>query len=272
MRTLRSGRRAPAHTSLVLTLRLALAPLLLLLLLASAPTTSSAQEPTRDPVPDGEPAAAEESREDHDDDDTATDERERVRVDAPPQDDGARLRTNQRLREIGNQVDTLKEDTFATKSRLLLLRESVLRRSIAGSKIVVVHENDIGAEFELVQVHYGLDRETRWSRGPVTDGSLDGMDATVVIDERLVPGAHLLSVSMVLKGRPWGIFTYMEGYTVTVQASHSFTAEEGIAHEIVVRLTENDGFFTSIEERPTITFEASTQPLDSTAQSVADAR
>jgi hypothetical protein len=174
----------------------------------------------------------------------------------------ARLATDQRLREIGNQVDSLKEETFATKSRLLLLRESVLRRSVAGSKLVVVHKNEMGSEYELVQVLYALDREPKYSKLDYT-GSLDSSERVVVVDESVVPGSHILLSHMVFKGRPWGIFRYMDGYTFTIESSFAFTAEEGKAHLVLVRAYEGGGFFTPIEERPTVRYEFSTQALDS---------
>ena len=161
----------------------------------------------------------------------------------------------------GTQVDVLKEDTFATKSRLLLLRESVLRRSIAGSKLVVVHEDDLGAEFTLQQVLYGLDRIPKFQKIDTKKG-LASLDGTVVIDEKIVPGSHTLVVQLVYRGNDWVVFRYMQGYTFRVRSAYTFVAEEGIAHEIIVRAYEKGDFLTPLEERPTVSFETNNYDLE----------
>ncbi|PJB38369.1 MAG: hypothetical protein CO108_19180 [Deltaproteobacteria bacterium CG_4_9_14_3_um_filter_63_12] len=189
-----------------------------------------------------------------------------------PLEGGAQLEdrnaTDQRLREIGNQVDILKEDTFATKSRLLLLRESVLRRTIAGSKVVVIHSNEMGAEYQLIQVLYALDGDPKFERLDYS-GKLDKMDAEVVIDEKVVPGSHGLVVKMVYKGNDWGIFRYMDGYEYSLSSSYVFNAEEGRAHEIIVRAHEKGGFFTPLEDRPSIQYETTEHELDQSNSAVA---
>ncbi len=169
--------------------------------------------------------------------------------------------TDRRLRELGNQVDSLKEETFATKSRLLLLREAVLRRSVAGSKLVVVHENAMGKEYKLVQVLYALDRQPKFNRLDHS-GELDGIKRSVVVDEQIVPGSHILLTQMVFKGNGWGVFRYMDGYTFTLESSYAFTAEEGKAHEILVRAHEGGTFFTPLEQRPTISYRLTSHDLD----------
>ena len=119
----------------------------------------------------------------------------------------------------------------------------------------------IDYEYELVQVFYALDREPKFGRKD-DSGGLDDLDNTVVIDEKVVPGSHILTVAFILKGAQWGIFTYGDGYTYTLQASYPFTADEGKAHEIVVRGYEKGDFFTAIEDRPEIAFEATAHDLD----------
>ncbi len=170
-----------------------------------------------------------------------------------PGEDERSASTEQRLREIRTQVDVLKENTFATKSRLLLLRESVLRRSIAGSRLMVIHRDDMGSEFKLEQVLYALDRAPKFERVNEKKG-LSKLDDTIVVDEKVVPGNHLLTIVMVFRGNDWFIFRYMDGYAFTVRSSYPFVAEEGKAHEIIVQAYEDGDFLTPLEERPTVSF------------------
>ena len=232
-------------------------------------------EPAEPDAQEGESLSAEEPAEDQVDSNTdGQAELAGQDVEATPEEplpknsDGElSVATEQRLREIGTKVDALKEDTFATKSRLLLLRESVLRRTIAGSKVVVLHNNEMGTEYKLVQVLYALDRQSKFTRLDHT-GELDDLDA-IVIDEQLVPGSHLLMVQLGFKGNGWGIFRYMDGYTFTVESAYAFTAQEGKGHEIVVRAYEDGSVFTPIEERPTISYEMTTHDLAAVGAEVA---
>lgn len=170
-----------------------------------------------------------------------------------PADRSVRGEPEQRLREISSKVEELKESTFNTKSRLLLLRESVLRRTIAGSQVVVIHRDSLGSQYNLVQVLYVLDRDRKLSRIDYED-NFSELNGQIVIDEKLIPGNHILTVKFVYKGAPFGIFRYMDGYTFTLESSYAFNAEEAKLHEITVESKEKGDFFTPYEERPTIQY------------------
>jgi hypothetical protein len=191
-------------------------------------------------------------------------------TDTPPDPNASLFSTNQRLREISNQVEELKEETFAAKSRLLLLRASVLRRTIAGSKVIVIHHDEMGGEYTPVQASYSLDRERKLNRMNTTD--IKNLHEQIIIDEKLIPGSHILTVRMVYKGAPWGVFQYMDGYTFTIESSYAFTAEEGKIHEITSTAFEKGTVFTRYEDRPTIGYQTKTHNLDSASQPVAAAQ
>jgi hypothetical protein len=171
------------------------------------------------------------------------------------------------MRELSNQVEELKEETFAAKSRLLLLRASVLQRSIAGSKVLIIHKDEMGGEYIPIQVSYSLDRERKLNR--INTSDINSLDEQVIIDEKLIPGSHVLTVRMVYKGAPWGVFSYMNGYTFTLESSYVFTAEEGKAHEVTVTAFEKGGVFTPYEDRPTIGYQVKTHNLDASTHPTA---
>lgn len=64
-----------------------------------------------------------------------------------------------KVRELEEKVVNLKEKIFRTKTRLLLLKERILNDVIAEAKLVVVHQNEMGASFKPEQVYYRLDGE-----------------------------------------------------------------------------------------------------------------
>ena len=160
---------------------------------------------------------------------------------------------DKQLREVSTNLDTLKEDTFTTKSRLLLLREEVLQRSVSGSRLQLRHMNDMGGQYELVQVYYAIDHTPVYSKQD-TSGDLNKLNDEVLYDRILAPGAHQLSVLYVYKGKPWGVFRYMKDYTFRVQSGYDFNVEEGKAAELIVTASEQGNFFTAYEERPHVTF------------------
>ena len=49
-----------------------------------------------------------------------------------------------RLQELEDRVGAFKQDVFRSKSRLFLLREQILRRTIGGSRAAVEHVNNLG--------------------------------------------------------------------------------------------------------------------------------
>ena len=160
---------------------------------------------------------------------------------------------DKQLREVSTNLDSLKEDTFTTKSRLMLLREEVLQRSVSGSRLQLRHNNEIGGQFELVQVFYAIDREPVFAKQDMT-GKLNKLSDEIVCDRLLAPGSHHLAVLYIYKGRPWGVFRYMKDYTVRVESGYDFSLEEGKAAELIVTAAEQGGAFTPYEERPSVKF------------------
>lgn len=163
-------------------------------------------------------------------------------------------RLGKQIREVGTSVDTLKEDTFTTKSRLMLLREEVLQRSVSGSRIQIRHKNKMGGQYSLVQIYYAIDQQPVFVRDD-SSGALNKLDDEVISDQLLSPGSHQLSVLYVYKGKPWGVFQYMNDYTFRVESGYDFTVDEGKTAELVVTAAEAGNFFTAYEKRPTVKYQ-----------------
>ena len=163
-------------------------------------------------------------------------------------------RLEKQIREVGTSVDTLKEDTFTTKSRIMLLREEVLQRSVSGSRIQIRHKNKMGGQYSLVQIYYAIDQQPVFVRDD-SSGALNKLDDEVISDQLLSPGSHQLSVLYVYKGKPWGVFQYMNDYTFRVESGYDFTVDEGKTAELVVTAAEAGNFFTAYEKRPTVKYQ-----------------
>ncbi len=159
-----------------------------------------------------------------------------------------------KITELESRVNELKERIFRTKTRLAILKETVLSSSIAGSEARLVHRNEMGSSFRLEKVTYSLDGTPIYS-GVDKDGDLDGREQIEIFNGPIVPGNHTVSVVMVYRGNGYGIFSYLRGYLFTLRSSHTFHAEEGKLMEIRVVGYEKGGITTDLKDRPDIRFE-----------------
>jgi hypothetical protein len=159
-----------------------------------------------------------------------------------------------RLQELEDRVNDLKEEIFRSKSRLVLLRERILRSAIGGSQALIRHVNDMSATFALHQVIYSLDGHQIFASSD-DGGSLSDRDAIEIYNGAILPGPHNISVEMVFIGSGFGVFSYVEGYRFRVRSSYAFTAEDGKVANLDVVAYEQGGVNQPIEERPDIRYE-----------------
>lgn len=158
-----------------------------------------------------------------------------------------------RLRVLEEQVDELKERVYRSKSRLMLLREQVLHNAIAEARAMIVHENEMGAFFDLVEVLYFLDGERVFYRAD-QDGDLADLDEIEVFNGSVTPGNHILSVELVYRG-DGGIFSYVDGYSFSVKSTYTFQAKKGRITRVGVVGYERGGITTELQDKPTVRYE-----------------
>jgi len=158
-----------------------------------------------------------------------------------------------RLRDMEQRINLLKEQIFKAKARLSLLAESVLDRKIAGSKAIIVFNNEMSSSFRMAKAIFSLDGAPIFNKID-EDGSLAERETFEIFNGNIVPGDHTLSVLIEYQGHGHGIFAYLKGYKFRVRSSHTFTAAE--AHTLNLKIIghEKGGITTSLEERPAIKF------------------
>ena len=164
-----------------------------------------------------------------------------------------------RLDGLQAEVDALKDKIFRSKARLALLRETVLRGVLAGSRIIMTHRNRMGSAFRLVRVVYMLDGAQIFAR---TDeaGGLDEEDELVLFDGNLPPGPHTATIELTYKGHGYGVFSYLNGYTFDSRSTHTFTAPEDGAAKLTSIGFERGNMTTEMKDRPSIDWRV--VPLD----------
>ncbi len=168
-----------------------------------------------------------------------------------------------RLDALQTDVDGLKDRIFRSKARLSLLKETVLRGVLAGSRVILAHRNLMGSGFKLVRIVYILDGAQIYARNDET-GSLDTEDELVIYDGNLPPGPHNLQVELAYQGHGYGVFSYLSGYTFTSDSAHSFTAPENGAIKILSSGFEEGNLTTEMKDRPAVNWQE--QPLDASGR------
>jgi hypothetical protein len=171
-----------------------------------------------------------------------------------------------RLDGLQAEVNDLKDRIFRSKARLALLRETVLRGVMAGSRVVLTHRNLMGSGFRLVKIVYVMDGAQIFARSDET-GALDSEDELVVYDGNVPPGPHNVTVELTYKGHGYGVFSYLNNYTFESRSSHSFVAPENGAVKLASIGFERGNVTTELKDRPGVDFREI--PLDSSGRPLA---
>ncbi|MHB1845433.1 MAG: dihydrolipoamide acetyltransferase [Deltaproteobacteria bacterium] len=160
-----------------------------------------------------------------------------------------------KIKGLEEQVNDLKEKIFRTKSRLLLLQETVLGGDISSSaKAIVFHQNDMGSQFVLESAAYALDGAPIFTKVD-NGGDLADKPSFEIFNGQIVPGNHQISVRLTYRGHGYGLFTYLEGYKFKVQSSYTFNAEPGRVSVVRVVGFEKGGITTELKDRPAIRYD-----------------
>ncbi|MEK6608949.1 MAG: dihydrolipoamide acetyltransferase, partial [Myxococcota bacterium] len=173
---------------------------------------------------------------------------------APPQAPGENdAAYSVRLKSLEQRVDELKEKIFRSKARLNLLKETVLHGVIAGSRAVIVHDNDMGSSFRLIKAIYAIDGAQIFAKSDET-GALAERSGFEVFNGSIVPGNHTVNVLLVYQGHGYGIFSYLKDYKFTVRGTHTFMASEGKQTVLKVVGYEKGNITTDLGDRPAVDF------------------
>ncbi len=159
-----------------------------------------------------------------------------------------------KISELEGRVNDLKEKIFRSKTRLAILKETVLSTSIAGAEVHVLMNNEMGSSFRLEKFSWSFDGQPQkaWVD---EDGSLADQTELELIDGPITPGNHTVAVVMTYRGNGFGIFSYLRGYVFNLRSSHTFHAEEGKLIRVKVVGYEKGGITTDLKDRPDVRFE-----------------
>jgi hypothetical protein len=167
----------------------------------------------------------------------------------------------QQIQRIETQVNELKEEIFRSRTRLAILKESVLASGLSGTELRIVHRNEMGANFKLERALYILDGD-QLRQLVDRDGNLDQQEEIEILSGPIQPGPHNLQVELIYRGNGFGVFSYLQSYRFTLNDSDQFRADEGKRITIIVIGYERSGITLELKDRPDIRFERSVVDLD----------
>ena len=171
----------------------------------------------------------------------------------------------QQIAQIEAQVNELKEEIFRSKTRLDILKETVLASGFSGAELQIIHRNEMGSNFKLKRVLYRLDGQDISPQ--IRRGSdLDAQVQIPITNGRVNPGKHELYVEMVYQGNGYNVFSYFGSYLFTLNDSLTFTLEEGKKLVLKVIGYERGGAGLDILERPDIRFDKTVESLEQVDQ------
>ena len=160
-----------------------------------------------------------------------------------------------KIKGIEEKVNDLNEKIFRTKSRLLLLQETVLGGDISSSaKAAIYHANEMGSAFVLESAAYSLDGAAIYTKVD-NGGDLADKPSFEIFNGLIVPGNHQITVKLSYRGHGFGVFSYLDGYKFKVQSSYTFNAEPGRLTVVKVVGFEKGGFTTDIKDRPAVRYD-----------------
>jgi hypothetical protein len=137
----------------------------------------------------------------------------------PPDHEDQLRRLNARVGEIEGRI-------LLAQEKVDLLRDVILGGTIARSRAVITHKNDMGNAFVLERVTYLLDGGVLLTRDN-NDGGLNELKEFEIYNGAINPGEHELAVSMTWTGSSYGFFTYAKGYKFNVDSKYTFVVPEG---------------------------------------------
>jgi|MudIll2142460700_1097286.scaffolds.fasta_scaffold411716_2 hypothetical protein len=163
------------------------------------------------------------------------------------------IKYDPKLMELEEKVIKLKEDIFTTKTRVKLLKERIFQNTIAESRAILIHSNDMGNKYKLEEAIYYLDGNKVYHQDNKT-GVLDERKEFTIFNRSVGPGSHIISVELYYRG--YGVvFTYLNGYHFKLKTNFTFHVARGRITEIKVIGYERKNFTYSMVERPSIKYE-----------------
>ena len=172
-----------------------------------------------------------------------------------------------RVRELETRIDDLKDRVFRSKSRIVLLRETLLGGKLAGSAAIIRHADELGSGFKLVRATYVLNGKSIYNKFDEDKGLLPDNRELEIFNGAMSPSSHFLDVTLVYKGDS-AILPYFKGYTFTLSDRCPFEVEQGLTTVVDIVPFEGGDVTTSVEDRPRLKCKVTKTTIDAASKGV----
>ncbi len=160
--------------------------------------------------------------------------------------------TDQELQQLEEKINQLRNQILDTKSKIMELGDRISQGFISGTKLKLVFTNGMGGTFVPVKVVVKLDGYPIYQASNVK--KLANADKMEIFAASILPENHRLDVDLIVRGKGYGIFTYMESVKLEVSATYYFSAPRGKTLTINI-IPADKGSIYQLKDRPTIKFE-----------------
>jgi len=162
------------------------------------------------------------------------------------------LVTDSDLQDLEEKINSLRNQILDTKSKIMELGDRLSQGFISGTKVRMVIDNKLNGSFIPVKMVVKIDGYPIYKNDKedtlATAKDLEAFSASVL------PENHRIDVEMIVRGKGFGIFTYMEAVKMLVKTTYYLNAPRG--KEITLHIVPYDkGSFYKLQDRPQIKFE-----------------
>jgi hypothetical protein len=164
------------------------------------------------------------------------------------------------LRTVEEGVGQLKERVFSSRATLEMLKELVIEGVATGSRVSIVHVNNVGGAYSIESMQYWIDQRSVFSKSDPS-GGLDELTETEVYQGNVKPGTHTIQVALGLRGKGYKVFSYLRAWQFKLQDSHEFIVEEGFTKTVKVIAGARSGF-QRYQDRPSLEYVETTGSLE----------
>ena len=179
-----------------------------------------------------------------------------------------------RLRDLEQRVDEIKEQIRRSHTRLSLLSDTILSGASGGARAEIEFVNDLSGAWHVVEAVFVLDGAVQYKKTDDT-GVLAKQKRIPIFSGSVPTGDHTLQVMLKLRGHGFGVFSYLRGMEADLTTDHSFTLTGGKVLELKATAWEQGGPTTPVEQQPDIRFEQKIRSATDTpkaAPPIADAK
>ena len=156
------------------------------------------------------------------------------------------------LREMERKVEAMKEEILKQKLLLRQVEEDVLYGAITKTRANIVFRNEAHEFFQLVECKFFIDNELVKAIA-AKDLPKNGALPFSVFDAEIPPGKHELKVVAYYTIKKKMVFSYVEKYQYSVDASRLFEAQQGRTRAVDVTVFDRGPFKTNLENRLAMT-------------------